>query len=126
HQRAGVESRGDRVEIDDFVLDPERVVEAPLGHAPVQRHLAAFEPALELEPRARLRALVAAPGRLPLPGALAAPDALLGVFGAVRRPQIVQRHVSSPIYQLTNSPTYQFTHSPIALFDLHQMPHLVD
>src|SRR5438445_10248848 len=64
HQRAGVESRGDRVEIHDFVLDPERVVEPPLGHAPVQRHLPAFEPALELEPRARLRALMAASRRL--------------------------------------------------------------
>ena len=36
----------ERVEVDDLVLDAERVVEPALRHAAVQRHLAAFEPAL--------------------------------------------------------------------------------
>ena len=53
------------------VLDAERVVEAALRHATVERHLAALEPALEPEARARLRALVcrAPPScRGPIPG----------------------------------------------------------
>ena len=49
----------------------------------MQRHLAAFESALELVARARLRALVAASGLRALAGAVTAADALLRVL---RRP----------------------------------------
>jgi hypothetical protein len=73
---ARLEPLGELVEVHHGVLDAERVVEPALGHAPVQRHLAALEPALELEARARLRALVAAPGRLAVARPLAAADAL--------------------------------------------------
>src|ERR1035437_1411091 len=89
HDRAGLEPRAERVEVHDVVLDAERVVEAALGHAPVQRHLAAFEPALVVKARARFRALVAAPGRLAVARALAAPDALLRMFHALGRAEIM-------------------------------------
>src|SRR3989338_6595895 len=77
HHHAGAKERAERIEVDDLVLHAKRVVEAALGHAPVQRHLAALETALALEARARLRALVSAPGRLPLAGSLAASHSLL-------------------------------------------------
>src|SRR5215203_4023716 len=77
HLDAGLEAVRQRIEVDDLVLLAERVVEPALRHAPVQRHLAAFEPALLLEAGARLRALVPAAGRLALPRALTAADALL-------------------------------------------------
>src|SRR5688572_22302886 len=73
----GVEALGQRVEVHDLVFLPERVVEAALWHAPVQRHLAALEPALVLEPGTRLRALVPAAGGFPVAGTLPAPDTLL-------------------------------------------------
>ena len=67
HDGARVETLGERVEVHDRVLDAERVVEPALRHAAVQRHLAAFEPALVREARARLRALVPAARRLAVP-----------------------------------------------------------
>src|ERR1700730_10198841 len=71
---ARVEPGGERVEVDDLVLDAKRVVGAALRHAPVQRHLAALEPALEVPARARLGALVPAARGLAVAGALAATD----------------------------------------------------
>src|SRR5439155_5163727 len=100
--RPGLEPLGDRVEVDDLVGLAERVVESALRHAAVQRHLAAFEPALVLEARTRLRALVAAPRRLAVAGALPAADPLLRVLGALGRTQIAQIHDR----QFTNSPNY--------------------
>src|SRR5207247_5463996 len=73
------------------------VVEAALGDAPVQRHLAAFEPALELESRSRLRALVAAARGLAVAGSLAAADPLLRMLHPPRGTQIVQRHCPTPL-----------------------------
>ena len=84
--RAGVETLAERIEIDDGVFDPERVVEPALRHAALERHLAAFEPDLALESRARLRALVPAAGLRALPGAVSAADALLRMFGTLRGP----------------------------------------
>src|SRR5262249_38129976 len=71
----------------------------------MERHLAAFEPALEAETGARLRTFRAAAGRLAVARSRASADALAWVFGALRRTQIVQRHVS-PLFrdvdQMTN------------------------
>src|SRR5437762_9862053 len=88
HHGAGVELQTKRVEIDDLVLDPEWVVEPALGHTAVQRQLAAFEAALELEPGPRLRAFVPAAGRLALAGLLAAAPPLHRVLHPVRWTQI--------------------------------------
>src|SRR5262249_22767358 len=87
----------ERVQVHDFVGYAERVMEPAFGHAPVQRHLAALEPALELEARTRLRALVAATRGLAVARSLAAADALLRVLGPDRRAQIVQRHRPTPL-----------------------------
>jgi hypothetical protein len=87
--RARLELEGEEVEVDHSVLDAERVVESALRDAAVQRHLAAFESALELEARSRFRALVTAARRLAVARALAASDALLRVFHATRRFEIV-------------------------------------
>ena len=53
-----------------------------------------LEPALVLEPRARLGALVAAPGRLPLARSLSAADPLLRVLRAFRGFEIAEIHVN--------------------------------
>src|SRR4029453_8193439 len=71
---AGIKTIRQRVKVHHRVLGAELVVEAALGGAAVQRHLAAFEPALELEARTRLRALVAAPRLRAGAGAVPAPD----------------------------------------------------
>src|SRR5882672_7081091 len=76
----GVEPLGERVEVDHDVLRAERVVEAALRHAPMQRHLPAFEAALELVAGARLCALVPAARLRALAGAVPAADALLRVL----------------------------------------------
>src|SRR5688572_5869506 len=60
--RAFVKTLGERIKVHDGVLDPEAVVETALRHAPVQRHLAALESALELEAGTRLGTLVATAG----------------------------------------------------------------
>ena len=62
NHRTGIKALSEGVEIDYRKLGPERVVEPALRHAAVQRHLPAFEASLELEARARLRALVTAAG----------------------------------------------------------------
>src|SRR5688572_24176045 len=77
HHRSGVEAIRQQVEIDHRVLGAKRVVKPALRHPAVQRHLAAFESALELVARPRLRTLVAAPRLGALTGAMSAPDALL-------------------------------------------------
>jgi hypothetical protein len=63
-------------------------VKPALRDAAVQRHLAALESALELEARARLRALVAAARLRALAGAVAAADALLRVLRPLDRFEI--------------------------------------
>src|SRR5262249_51452448 len=92
HHPAGLEFLAERVDVDDVVLDAERVVEAAPRDAPVQRHLAAPEAALELEAGPRFGALVSASGGLAVPGALAAADSLLRVRGALRGAQVAQTH----------------------------------
>ena len=59
-------------------------MEPALRHAAMQRHLAAFEPALELVARTRLRALVSAAGLRALAGPVTAADALLRLLRAAR------------------------------------------
>src|SRR5690606_981505 len=89
--------------------------EPALRHAPMQRHLAALEPALEPEPRPRLRTLVAARRRLAVsrPGAAAYP--LLRLLRPTGRPQVVQSHLS-----LQSGPR------PGLFVDADQVPHLED
>src|SRR5581483_12512495 len=82
HHRARLEDPRERIEVDHLVHDAERVAEAPLRHAPVQRHLAALEPALELEAGPRLGSLVAAPGGLAMARSRTAADPLLRVLRA--------------------------------------------
>src|SRR5207249_972876 len=101
---ASVEPRLDRVEVHDLVLDPERIVEAALGHAPVQRHLAALEPTLVMKARSRLRALVPAPGRLAVARALAAADAFLGMLHPTWWSEIIQRHIVPSFLTFIPSP----------------------
>src|ERR1700730_4031923 len=90
---ARVEPGGERVEVDDLVLDAKRVVEAALWHAPVPGALAPPPAALEVPARTRLGALVSPAGGLAVARSLAAPDPLLGVFGALGRAQVIQSHV---------------------------------
>src|SRR5215469_4933784 len=52
------------LEIDDGVLDAERIVKAALRNAAVQRHLSAFEPAAARIAAARFLSLVAGTGCL--------------------------------------------------------------
>src|SRR4029453_9184666 len=92
HLDVAVEALGERIEVHHLVFLTERIVESALGHAPVQRHLAALEPALLLPAGPRLRALVAARRRLAVARPVAAPDALLRVLGPLGRPQIAQTH----------------------------------
>ena len=47
---AGVEALFQGVEVHDLVRLPENIVEPALGHAAMERHLAALEAALPLEP----------------------------------------------------------------------------
>ena len=90
--RAGVEALLEHVEVHHRVFGAERVVEPTLRDAAMQRHLAAFEPALELESRARLRPLVPAARLHALARALAAAHALLRVLRARGGLQIAEIH----------------------------------
>src|SRR5262249_453497 len=90
--RARLELQAERVEVDDVVFDAERVVKPALRHAAVQRHLAAFEAALELEARARFGALVSAARGLSVARSLAAANPLLRVLGALRWAQVAETH----------------------------------
>src|SRR5690348_18283636 len=83
HHGVRIEPFREHVEVHHRILRAEGIVEAALRHAPVQRHLAAFEPALERVARTRLRALVTAAGLRALTGALPAADALLRVLRAL-------------------------------------------
>src|SRR5690606_4313291 len=67
-------------------------LEAPLGQATLQRHLAALEAHLVEAARARLLALVAAPGRLAQARADTAPDPATRVTRAVGRLDAVEFH----------------------------------
>src|SRR6187397_333050 len=88
HDRARVEPLAQRIEIHHGVLDAERVVKPALRHAPLERHLAAFEAPLALEARARFRALVSTPRLRALARAMTAADALLRMLGPLGRLQI--------------------------------------
>src|SRR5262249_8058888 len=130
---ARLEPLGDRVEVDHVVFDAEVIVEPALGHATVQRHLAAFEPALVLEARARLCALVAAPRGLAVARALAAPDALLRVLGAFWWTQIAEIHVRFSVNFQRPTPNSQVDllgRWELAYWELvahfHQVPNLQD
>src|ERR1700733_8085018 len=80
---AGVDRLLDAAEIDLVELAREhRVLEAALGQAAMQRHLAAFE-ALDADAGARGLTLAAATGSLALAGADATADALSRLAGAV-------------------------------------------
>src|SRR5579884_3195632 len=82
---------GKRIElfdVDDGVFDGERVVKAALGHAAMQRHLAAFKAATTRIAAARLLSLVAGSGRFAELRAHAAADAHLAMARAARGPQI--------------------------------------
>src|SRR5687767_15187516 len=97
HRGALVEQLLELIEVHHVVLGAEDVREAALRHAPVQRHLAAFEAALEVVARARLRALVAAARRLAKARTGTTADALLLELRPIGRFEIVERHIS---YQL--------------------------
>src|SRR5688572_13104698 len=90
--RTRLEPLGNRIEVHHRILDAEGIVEAALRHPAVQRHLAAFEPALVLEARTGLRPLVTASRRLAVARSLAAADPLLGVLGALGRLEIAEIH----------------------------------
>src|SRR5215467_15598741 len=117
HDRAGVELRREQIEVHYLVLDAKMIVESSLRYSAMERHLAALEASLELEPRAGFRALVSAPGRLALTRALPAPDALLRVLGALRRFQIRQ------IHKFCNPAILQCVRR---LFHVNQVPDLVN
>src|SRR6266851_5317644 len=75
-------------QVQDRVFDAERVVKAALGHAAMQRHLAAFESAAARIAAAGFLSLVAGTGSLAELGAHAAADAHLAMTRADRRTQI--------------------------------------
>src|SRR5262249_48895918 len=92
HDGARIEFRREEIEVHHFVFDAKVIVKSSLRHAAMERHLAAFESALELESRSRFRALVSAAGCLAMARTLASADPLLRVLGALRRFQIRQIH----------------------------------
>src|SRR3954453_15123318 len=97
-RRAVVEARIQVVEVDGLGVRPERlerhrhllVRPAQLAHPHVDRVLAALEARAGLGAGTRAVALVAAPGRLAVAGAMAAPDALAGLARARRRLETVE------------------------------------
>src|SRR6185312_1977754 len=93
---AAVDRRLDAADIDDLVFDAEQVLEAALGQAAMQRHLAALE-ALDAHAGARLLAFDAAAGGLVEARADAAAEPLL----APARPRIVadfiELHIVIPV-----------------------------
>src|SRR5215467_6036354 len=94
---AGIDRRLHALKVDLVELFGERrVLEAALGQAPVQRHLAALE---TLDPHARARGLALAAAAAGLAGtrADAAPDA--GAALARPRPvgELIELHRSSPV-----------------------------
>src|SRR5579859_90624 len=87
--------RFDGVEVDDDVLDPERVLESLQLRDPLrQRELATLEPRLDVVPCAL--ALGAAPSGLAALAADAAPDPSPGPRGPRRRMQIMYFHCFPP------------------------------
>src|SRR5262249_29503692 len=89
---ARLEPLGERIEIHHRVLRPEGAVKAALRDAPMQRHLAALEAALELEPGARFRALVPPAGLGALARAVPATDPLPVFLRPFSGLQIAQIH----------------------------------
>src|SRR5690606_40268852 len=78
--------------IRDFHVTGVQTCALPIfGHAAMERHLAALEAALVRIARARLRALVAAAGRLAVARSRAPADALLRELGPARGLEIIQR-----------------------------------
>src|SRR5262249_54878577 len=92
---AGVDRGLQAAQIDDLELAPEQVLEAALGQAAVQRHLAALE-ALDGDAGARLLALDAAARGLAQAGADAAAQALLAAPRARIVADLVQPHRRLP------------------------------
>src|SRR4029450_1026873 len=92
HHRAGIEALGQHVEVHDGILHAEGIVESPLWNTTMERHLAAFESALELVARARLRTLGAASGLRALACSVTAADALLVSLHALGGLEIAQIH----------------------------------
>src|SRR5207302_1645474 len=98
HLGTGRETALERTEIHRLRAGPEglerhrllHVRPAQLSHAHVQRHLPALEAHPALGPRARARALLAAPCGLARARALAAPDTLARTAASARRRQAVQ------------------------------------
>src|SRR5262245_59332433 len=91
----GREHPGQVAQVHGSELPAGRVVEAALGNAAVERHLAALEAASLPAPRARLVPLVAAGGGLPVSRAGTAADALSLLPGAGGRPEVAQVHADS-------------------------------
>src|SRR5262249_21135888 len=97
---------GDLADVDNLVDDALQIVEPALGHAPLQRHLAAFEPRRRARPGPLALALVAASAGAAdaRAAALAAPLRL--AYRARRVMQIPELHL-------------------LSLLDHHQVAHLV-
>src|SRR6266851_5671498 len=75
-------------QVQDRIFDAERVVKAALGHAAMQRHLAAFKSAAARIAAAGFLSLIAGTGSLAELGAHAAADAHLAMTRADGRTQI--------------------------------------
>ncbi len=82
--RSGLEDR-QAFQVHDRIFLTEDIVKAPLGKAPVQRHLAAFKAGTDRGSGAGLLPFVAARRGLAVAGADAAPDALRLPIGASGR-----------------------------------------
>src|SRR5690606_30636767 len=83
-------------QVHDLVHLAERVVEPALRHAPLQRHLATFEPRLRVAAGPRLVALVSAPARLAKARPGAAPDPLAVAMRPLGPPQVTQLRHANP------------------------------
>src|SRR5262249_23281441 len=101
-QLVGVDHAPRREPIGQILYVDHRVLglsaiweEAPLGQAPVERHLAALESRAGPAARARLQALVTTTGRLARARGAAAPHALALLDRALGRAQIFESHCDS-------------------------------
>src|SRR5579859_3686833 len=131
-EQLGIDGLLQAIEIDLGEFQPEDVVEAPLGQAPVQRHLTALEP-LDAHAGARGLALAAAAGGLALARADATADAhaLFARAGIVG--DIAELHRSLPLsleHDLDRKPVPTFRdHAPSILLladDADEMLNLGD
>src|SRR5919201_326868 len=86
---AGREGR-ELAEVHDRVADPAERAEAALGHAALERHLAALVARRRVAARARPASLVTTPGGLALPRARTPSDPFARSRGARRRLEVPQ------------------------------------